>query len=240
MTFDFLIRLSALLVGLIVVGCGICLPLYKWRVREFIASSLFTKIIWWVPIFIVLLAILYTGLTGATVVALFIAFVACIEFIRNRGYRSKIASAYFIAFLFLIAHLALWFLYLPGSAILLATVCVVSVLSDVTAFFLGNYIGKHRLPRWINDHKSWEGVLGQVIGAGIGAFLAWWVLQITLPISVVVLIGVASAFGDLINSVAKRSLRIKDWGQTIPGHGGMLDRMSSLSMALAVSLWLLA
>jgi len=237
---DFMFRFCGLLVGLILVGCIMCLPLYKWKIRPFIASSLFTKIIWWVPIFIVLVAILYGGLTVAILVTLFIAFMASVEYIRNRGHKSYVASSYFALFLFLMAHLALWFVYLPGSATLLAAVCVVTVLSDVTAFFFGNYIGIHKLPRWINDHKSWEGVIGQIIGAVIGALLAWWVLQTALPILVTAVIGLASAFGDIVNSIAKRSLRIKDWGQTIPGHGGMLDRMSSLSAALAVSVWILA
>jgi len=239
MTPDFMLRFSALLVGLIVVGSIVCLPLYKWKLRAFFASSLFLKTIWWVPIFIVLVAILYGGVTVAIVVTLFIMLAATVEFIRNRGYRSNVAVAYFILFLFLMAHLGLWFVYLPGSAMILATACVISVLSDVTAFFLGNYAGNHKLPRWINNRKSWEGVIGQLIGAGIGALLCWWILHTTVPILVVTSIGIASAFGDIVNSIAKRSLNIKDWGQTIPGHGGMLDRMSSLSAALAVSLWLL-
>lgn len=237
--FDYIIRFSVLLVGLIVGGCMICIPLYHWKVRQFIASSLFTKIIWWVPIFLVLMAILYGGLAVSIPVTLLIILTAIAEFIRNRGYKSTIAVVYFIVFLLTTTHLALWFAWLSGSATLLAAVCLVSVLSDVTAFFLGNYIGKHKLPHWINNHKSWEGVIGQVVGAGIGALLAWWVLGTALPILIVVSIGLASAFGDIVNSIAKRSLLIKDWGQTIPGHGGMLDRMSSLSMALAISFWLL-
>ncbi len=245
MTVDFLLRLSALLIGLIVVGCLMCLPFYKWKLRAFFASSLFTKIIWWVPIFIVLLIILYTELAGAVGVTVLIMLVASWEFIRNRGYTKWFASLYFLIFLLMIAHLAGWFLYVPdvpgvpGTAILLAAVCVVSVLSDVIAFFLGNYMGRHKLPGWINNHKSWEGVLGQILGAGVGALLVWWFLQVALPISLVVLIGVGSAVGDVMNSIAKRSLQIKDWGQTIPGHGGMLDRLSSLSVAIAVSLWFL-
>lgn len=239
MTSDFMIRFSTLLIGLIVVGCIICLPLYRWGVRQFIASSLFIKIIWWVPIFLVLVATLYGGLVAAILVTLLLILVACMEFIYNRGYKSGTASIYFLVFLVSLAHLALWFIYLPGGATLLATVCFISVLSDVTAFFLGNYMGKHKLPRWINNHKSLEGVVGQILGAGIGALLAWWILRTTLPIFIVVFIGLASASGDLANSIAKRSLRIKDWGRTIPGHGGMLDRMSSLSVALAISLWFL-
>lgn len=239
MSFDFMIRFSALLISLIIAGCIICLPLYHWKVRQFIASSLFTKIIWWAPIFLVLVAILYGGLSMATLATSLIILTASMEFIRNRGYKSSIAVLYFIAFLFTTAHLALWFTYLPSGATLLGAVCLVSVLSDVTAFFLGNYTGKHKLPRWINNHKSWEGVIGQIVGAGIGALLAWSVLRTALPIPIILFIGLASAFGDIANSIAKRSLRIKDWGQTIPGHGGILDRMSSLSVALAISLWLL-
>lgn len=61
---------------------------------------------------------------------------------------------------------------------------------------------------------------------------AWWLI---------LAIGIASAFGDLFNSVAKRQLDIKDWGQTIPGHGGVLDRMSSLSTTfMVVTLLMLA
>lgn len=238
-TYDFMLRFSALLFGLIAVGCSMCLPLYRWNVRQFIASSLFTKIMWWVPIFIILVTVLYGGTAAAAPVTLFIILAACVEFIRIHGYKSSTAVIYFILFLIMVTHLAFWFVFLPSSATLLATVCVISVLSDVTAFFLGNYMGRHRLPRWINNHKSWEGVLGQLLGAAIGAVLAWGVLHTTLPLLLVVAIGVASAAGDLMNSIAKRSLSIKDWGQTIPGHGGMLDRMSSLSAALAIGLWLL-
>lgn len=238
-TPDFILRCSALVASLIIIGSIICLPLYKWRVRQFITSSLFTKIIWWVPIFTVLIVILYGQTFAAILVVLFVIFAASKEFINNHGGKSTIARIYFLAFIFLVAHLALWFVFLSGSATLLAAVCFASVLSDVVAFFMGNYTGKHKLPRWINNHKSWEGVFGQLIGAGVGGLLVWLILQVPLPAFVVGSIGVASALGDIVNSIAKRRLRIKDWGQTIPGHGGMLDRMSSLSAALAASLWLL-
>jgi phosphatidate cytidylyltransferase len=239
MTFELLLKFSILLFGLIIAGSVLCLPLYSWNVRKLIASSLFTKIIWWGPIFLVLIAVLYgqTALACLTVAAVIL--LAVKEFINNNGYKSRIATLYLAVFSVLIAHLAIWFLAIPTplSVKTLAAVCVASVLSDIFAFFFGNYLSKHPLPAWINNRKSWEGVIGQLVGAFIGASLAAVILGITLPVLLVVLIGIASAFGDLFNSITKRNVDIKDWGNTIPGHGGVLDRLSSLSYALVVSFW---
>lgn len=135
MTSDILIRFSLLLVGLIVLGSIACLPLYKWNLRRYGASPLFTKVMWWIPIFGVLLAILYAQLSAAIIVTLFVALTAGIEFIRNRGYKSGFALGYFTLFLLLITHLALWFVYLPEGVVLLAAVCLVSVMSDVLHSF---------------------------------------------------------------------------------------------------------
>ncbi len=239
MTFDLLWRFSALLFGLIIIGTVCCLPLFKWNLKKLLDSSLFTKIVWWIPIFIVLIAILYGQLFVAIVVTSITLLLAFREFIKNKAFKSSLAWLYFILFCLLMLHLILWFLVLPSpfSVEILAAVCIASVLSDVCAFFFGNYLGKHHLPSWLNDRKSWEGVIGQLVGAFIGAALAYFILQITLPIILVAFIGISSAFGDLFNSLVKRKLHIKDWGNTIPGHGGILDRLSSLSYALAVSFW---
>lgn len=240
MTFNMTIRLSALLLGLIIVGVVACLPLYHWRLQSLLKSSLFVKIIWWVPIFAVMLIVLYGTVAGAIAVSVAVYILALREFIRNKGYRKNTARWYFALFTLALAHLALWFPLLPSaqSVDILVVVFVVSVLSDVCAFFMGNYLGRHHLPEWLNDHKSWEGVAGQLVGAGIGALLSLCVLQLGPSWLLVAAIGVLSAVGDLINSAAKRSLTIKDWGATIPGHGGVLDRLSSLAFAIAGAFWI--
>jgi len=111
---------------------------------------------------------------------------------------------------------------------LLITICFASVLSDVTAFFMGNYLGKHKLPALFNKNKSWEGVAGQIIGAFIGVVLVN-VYVVHIPTLLLFLpIGIGAAVGDLANSYVKRFLDIKDWSNNIPGHGGYLDRLSSL------------
>lgn len=226
------------MIGLILVGTLLCLPLYKWNVKKLVASSLFVKIMWWVPIWGVLALILYDGAAAALSVALLVMLLAVKEFISNKGYKKPIAFGYLIFFIFSWSSLGLWFIAFPQGYALLAAVATVSVLSDVCAFFFGNYASKHPLPRFVNRNKSWEGVAGQIVGALLGGLLSWWVLQVPLSIAMILAIGIASAVGDISNSIAKRSLGIKDWGRTIPGHGGVLDRFSSLSVALAVSLLL--
>jgi len=241
MTFELLIKLSSLLVGFIVVGSLLCLPLFKWKLSALLTSSLFTKIIWWGPIFIGLLAVLYGGVVFAMAVTSIIIAVALFEFIRARGHTSTVASIYMTVFALSTLHISLWFLIFPYNVAvpLFASVALISILSDVCAFFFGNYLGVHTLPKWLNERKSWEGVLGQIIGALIGGCFAIFFLGISISWLFVFIIGLASAFGDLFNSAAKRSLAIKDWGATIPGHGGFLDRLSSLSIALAISFWFL-
>lgn len=239
MSNDIILRLGVLLLGLLIVGTLLCLPLYKGDFKKLIASSLFIKIVWWIPIWGVLALILYNGAATALSVAVLVALLASKEFIKNKAFKKPVAIGYIVFFLLCWSSLGFWFFALPQGYALLAAVATVSVLSDVCAFFLGNYASKHSLPSFINRNKSWEGVVGQILGAALGGLLSWWVLQVPLSIGLVLVIGIASAVGDIINSIAKRSLGIKDWGRTIPGHGGVLDRFSSLSVALAASLFLL-
>jgi phosphatidate cytidylyltransferase len=148
------------------------------------------------------------------------------------------ALAYLALVIVALAHVPAFFVGLDAQAVpALLTICFCSALSDVTAFFFGSFAGRHHLPAWMNAHKSWEGVLGQILGSLLGYGLVTTTLGITLGWKLAAAVGVASAVGDLINSVVKRRLNIKDWGQSLPGHGGILDRFSSLSLALAVGFW---
>jgi phosphatidate cytidylyltransferase len=149
-------------------------------------------------------------------------------------------TAYSLLIMLLLAHVLLYAHGLNHGKQILLGVAFASVLSDVTAFFMGNYGGRHKLPAAFNDHKSWEGVAGQIIGAFIGITLAklflglpaldWWV---ALPV------GIGAALGDLLNSFMKRREGVKDWSNFLPGHGGFLDRFASLSFSIALSYWLI-
>ncbi|MBQ8674029.1 MAG: phosphatidate cytidylyltransferase [Bacteroides sp.] len=108
-------------------------------------------------------------------------------------------------------------------------------LSDTGAYLIGSLIGKHRLFERISPKKSWEGSLGGALLAIAAAFvlahffhfLHTW--QWAGLAAVVVLFG---TWGDLTESQMKRQLGIKDSGNILPGHGGMLDRFDSALMAI--------
>ena len=121
------------------------------------------------------------------------------------------------------------------NAILPLSVFVFLWLNDSGAYCVGSLFGKHRLFERISPKKSWEGS----IGGGIVAIVASLVFAHFFPImSVPQWIGLAltivvfGTWGDLTESLLKRQLKIKDSGNILPGHGGMLDRFDSSLMAI--------
>ena len=107
--------------------------------------------------------------------------------------------------------------------------------SDSGAYLVGSLIGKHRLFERISPKKSWEGS----IGGGVLALVAAWVLYtffpiMTLPcwIGMALVVVVFGTWGDLVESLLKRQLGIKDSGNILPGHGGLLDRFDSAMLAI--------
>ena len=238
---DHLLTLSALVLLLVITGSIACLPLYKWDARAFLASPLGVKTWMWVPIYCIVLLSLVGGAIAGSLLSCFIAITALLEYIRQKRSRTTmppVATMYLSWFLFCILAMPALYWVLPSDYFIpyLAVVYFGSVISVVCAFFLGTYIRHPSLPRWINPHKSWMGVIGQILGGVIGIVGASFIMAVATPWWFGVVIGCASALGDIVNSIAKRQLNIKDWGATIPGHGGMLDRCSSLSVAFLVAL----
>jgi phosphatidate cytidylyltransferase len=103
--------------------------------------------------------------------------------------------------------------------------------SDTGAYFAGTRFGKRKLFARISPKKTWEGFVGGAVLALIFAFGASQYLHsLTVQQWVVVgvLIIIGGTFGDLVESLLKRSIEIKDSGDTLPGHGGFLDRFDGL------------
>lgn len=107
-------------------------------------------------------------------------------------------------------------------------------LNDTGAYLIGSLIGKRKLFERISPKKSWEGFFGGLaVALGASQALAWYAPEVSwynwLGLSAtVVLFG---TWGDLIESLLKRTLGVKDSGNILPGHGGMLDRFDSLMLA---------
>jgi len=113
---------------------------------------------------------------------------------------------------------------------------------DSGAYIFGTAFGKHRLFERISPKKSWEGVIGGGLVALASAFVnAHFFPAINLSNWVILslIIVVFGTFGDLIESMLKRSFSIKDSGKFLPGHGGILDRLDSFLFAIPfVVAWL--
>lgn len=109
--------------------------------------------------------------------------------------------------------------------------------SDITAFFSGRALGRHRLAPYISPRKTREGAIGGILGAVIVSlfFILPTPLSLHLHWGQVILLGflvsIFAQLGDLVESLFKRNMGAKDSGKLIPGHGGFLDRMDSLAFA---------
>jgi phosphatidate cytidylyltransferase len=114
--------------------------------------------------------------------------------------------------------------------------------NDVGAYLVGSRLGKNKLLERISPKKTWEGTIGGAIFAVLAAWgLSFLLKDFTLPqwlaLSIVAAIG--SNLGDLIESMLKRSVGVKDSGTLLPGHGGLLDRFDAFIFCLPFYWWVL-
>ena len=132
---------------------------------------------------------------------------------------------------FLLSHLVLIRNYDDGAVWIFFVLAVVFAL-DTSAYYVGTYAGRHKLYPAVSPKKTWEGAIGGLIGALFAAWLfkrCFWGDLAWLHLLVLTLcMGVCGEVGDLVESMIKRSMHVKDSGTLLPGHGGILDRIDSL------------
>jgi phosphatidate cytidylyltransferase len=170
--------------------------------------------------------------TGLPVYA--ISLVLMIPILRNRTHgQLQVISLAIVGFIYIgwmFGHLGVLANSNHAYGYLLYLIFAVE-LSDVAAFTFGKLFGRHKLCCQVSPGKTWEGALG-----ALGVSLALpWILGFSFPhfgttqrLLTGVIVGVGGQLGDLSISVIKRDLGLKDMGATIPGHGGILDRIDSL------------
>lgn len=110
-------------------------------------------------------------------------------------------------------------------------------LNDTMAYIVGSQIGRRKLFPSISPNKTWEGTLGGVLAAiltGVVCHYSWEAADLSLQdgIALGLIVGVFGNLGDLVESMLKRSVEVKDSGSLLPGHGGFLDRFDAFLFVL--------
>ncbi len=162
----------------------------------------------------------------------------------TKGIIKSISSLHWTLMLtvFGISHMA-YLLSLPeiegfnsGGRGLLLFLVFLTEINDVMQFTWGKLFGKHKIIPKVSPNKTWEGFLGGIISTTIiGYFLAFLTpLSGFQVIFISFMIAISGFFGDIVMSSIKRDIGVKDMGTSIPGHGGVLDRIDSLAYTAPV------
>lgn len=139
---------------------------------------------------------------------------------------------------FLASFLALLLRREDGQWYVILTV-LLTAASDIAAYAVGHRFGRHKLAPAVSPGKTWEGVVGGMMGAMLVGVVAGPPLIDRLTVGHAVALGalvaIVAVIGDLAESAVKRSLGIKDLGRLLPGHGGMMDRVDAMLFTLPVA-----
>ena len=200
-------------------------------------SSVSTKVLSCLMTALLLVA-MHKGLPHIWLVALLgiVAIIVAGFFISpaNTKQRPPCWAAYIFGVLYvglLLGHYAL-LRNLEHGVALVFFVIIVTWLSDTGGFFVGKTLGKHPLAPILSPKKTVEGLLGGIVFSVIGAIICQFTFIPFFAFGQCVVLGASlallGALGDLSESAIKRSVRVKDSGTIIPGHGGVLDRVDSL------------
>ncbi|MDR0990354.1 MAG: phosphatidate cytidylyltransferase [Propionibacteriaceae bacterium] len=178
----------------------------------------------------------------AVVVGLALTGVVCLLWRLRRGadgyIRDVSASLFALVYVGLTASVLVLLLIRADGPALMAFFLLAIIGSDTGGYVAGLIFGKHKMAPSISPKKSWEGFIGSLLLAPVGGLIVvavaldvvWW-----RAVIVAELIALAGICGDLVESVVKRDLGVKDLGGVIPGHGGVMDRIDSYLVAAPVA-----
>ncbi len=182
----------------------------------------------------------FNATCGMLVLSFFVSAIMCLVLFGSRGFTADVLSRYLLGFVyvpFLAGHLILIRNSHEGM-IWTSFVLFAVFASDTAAYYVGKAIGRHKLCPSISPGKTVEGAAGGLAGnLLIGAlFKQLWLPELSWGFCIVLLlvVGVATQVGDLVESMLKRSVGSKHSGWFMPGHGGMLDRVDGLFFAAPV------
>lgn len=174
---------------------------------------------------------------GFSIYGLYIVLMLVIELYRRKA-NPLHNWAYFLLGQVIIAlpfSLLSFILFIESyNPIILIAVFVTIWVNDTGAYLVGMTFGKHRLFERVSPKKSWEGFIGGALAALISGYVfSIYISEINLWQWLIFseIVVVFGTFGDLLESLLKRTVNVKDSGDVIPGHGGLLDRFDSMLLA---------
>ena len=220
-----------------------------WELRTTLAQAR-GIVITWIPVVVgsvATIALVWPYGQAVQGIALTLTALACMvwRFARgSAGYLADISASIFVPVsLGLFASFATLMLVPDDGAQRILTFMIMVVASDTGGYIAGVLFGKHPMAPKISPKKSWEGFSGSLLGAALAGALCvallldgqWWQGLIAgLAVATV------ATGGDLTESLIKRDIGVKDMGNLLPGHGGVMDRMDSLLPSAVVTWCLLA
>lgn len=191
---------------------------------------------------VVALAHPMNGAWASTVVVAVAAVAAVVIKARNRHWR--------VAGVIFFGTVAIAFMAIRGSSTagIWAGIFLVTIvwLTDTGAYFVGRIVGGTKLSPDVSPSKTWSGAAGGLAMGTFGGMLVWWLAGYSLGFQsssaigllIAIVVSISGQLGDLAESAVKRRFAVKDSGDIIPGHGGLMDRIDSLAVA-AIVLWLI-
>lgn len=182
----------------------------------------------------------YLDLRFAYFLLLIFFLVFVFELFRKKDASSQRIGTWFTGFIYIALPFGLMnSLFVTGNIESFRTDILISMFiiiwsSDVFAYLVGSWIGKHKLFARISPKKSWEGSIGGLVFALLSAYILSQIFhQLTLTqwLLFAIIVVLSGALGDLIESMLKRQAGVKDSGTLLPGHGGVLDRFDAVLFA---------
>lgn len=199
----------------------------------------------WVPGYLVMIIMFFTGSewsNEALLIAVLLLTLTFMVLLYPRYHIIDLAASFFGAVYVGLFIGYIWKLALvPDHFRVIVFALLLTWASDTGAYFVGTWFGKHKMIPSLSPNKTWEGFIGgfmaTILVALAGGFLS--ALSPFQSIMLGIIVGLAAPVGDLFASGVKRGLGIKDFGNLIPGHGGILDRVDSLMCVAPVVYFLI-
>jgi phosphatidate cytidylyltransferase len=148
--------------------------------------------------------------------------------------RDATASVFAATYLPFLAGFTMLMLAEPDGAKRVLVFVLLGAASDTGGYIVGSLLGRHPLAPTVSPGKTWEGLLGSAVLAGVVGVVSSQMLlnaDPTVGVYVGMAVVITATIGDLAESLLKRDLGLKDMGTLLPGHGGILDRLDSLMLS---------